>query len=273
MNTLLKIGYLAAALLAAAPAGATDFTFDLRNDGIGTPAVAWGNAFAYKATASNGETLDVMVSGWSRQLDGSIRQGAVASWDPNGLGLYQQGESTGGALHQIDNVNGWEFLSFQFSKAVTLTSGVFNAYNLAKTNANGTPATDWRGRTVYRDYRDNDAFLGWGNAPVGWTTNLGLQYYDQATVFGSLSGSTNTVSDGTAAQTFNLTNAVGNTWLIGASINGPDALNDAFKLAGLSVSTVSPVPEPATWLMMLVGFGMVGAAARHRRGRTGIVAA
>ncbi|GAA3721730.1 hypothetical protein GCM10022268_32420 [Sphingomonas cynarae] len=273
MNNLLKIGYLVGAVLAAAPASATDFTFDLRNDGIGTPAVAWGNSFLYQATASSGEKLDVMVSGWSRQFNGSIKQGAVASWDPNGLGIYQQGESTAGALHQIDNVNGWEFLSFQFSKAVTLTSGVFNAYTLAKTDAYGAPITNLSGQVVYRDYRDNDAFLGWGNTAASWNSNLGLQNYNQATVFGSLSGSTNTSSNGTAAQTFNLMNAVGNTWLIGASINGPDNLNDAFKLAGLTVQTagssvVSPVPEPATWAMMLVGFGMVAGAARYRRRST-----
>lgn len=243
----------------------------LSTAGIGTPAVAWGNSFKYQTTASNGEKLDVMVSGWSRQLDGSIKPGALASWGSNGLGLYQQGESFDGALHQIDNVNGWEFLSFQFSKAVTLTSSVFNAYTLAQTNANGTPVTDSAGRILYRDYRDNDAFLGWGDVPVAWNSNLGLQNYNQATVFGSLSGSTNTNSDGTEMQKFNLSNALGNTWLIGASINGPDNRNDAFKLAGLSVSTVSPVPEPATWVMMLVGFGMVGAVTRYRRRKSTII--
>ncbi len=31
---------------------------------------------------------------------------------------------------------------------------------------------------------------------------------------------------------------------------------------------VSPVPEPATWAMMLVGFGMVAGAARYRRRST-----
>jgi hypothetical protein len=247
------------------------FTLNMYDTGLGATTNTIGNNYKYQVTTAGGEKLDVMVSAWSRQLDNTIKQGTLASFGTNGLGIFQQGESRDGNFHQIDNVNGWEFLSFQFSKAVTLTSGVFNAYNLAKTNANGAPITDWWGRTVYRDYRDNDAFLGWGNAPVGWTTNLGLQNYNQAAVFGSLSGSTNTDADGTAAQTFNLTNAVGNTWLIGASINGPDALNDAFKLAGLNVSTVSPVPEPATWLTMLVGFGMVGAAARYRRRKGGIV--
>ena len=32
----------------------------------------------------------------------------------------------------------------------------------------------------------------------------------------------------------------------------------------------SAVPEPATWAMMLVGFGMVGAATRYRRRKTAV---
>ncbi|MBD8546068.1 PEP-CTERM sorting domain-containing protein [Sphingomonas sp. CFBP 8760] len=31
------------------------------------------------------------------------------------------------------------------------------------------------------------------------------------------------------------------------------------------VVSISPVPEPATWAMMLVGFGMIGASTRYRR--------
>jgi len=40
---------------------------------------------------------------------------------------------------------------------------------------------------------------------------------------------------------------------------------DAFETANFSVTAV---PEPATWAMMLVGFGMVGATARYRRRST-----
>ncbi len=40
---------------------------------------------------------------------------------------------------------------------------------------------------------------------------------------------------------------------------------DAFETANFSITAV---PEPATWAMMLVGFGMVGATARYRRRST-----
>jgi hypothetical protein len=278
LNKLLRTAIAVSALVTAVPASATEFTFDLRNDGIGTPAIAYGNSFKYQAKVGN-ETLDVMVTGWSRQFDNSIKQGAVASWDPNGLGIFQQGEVDAGALHQVDNVNGWEFLAFQFSKAVTLTSGVFNSYRLAEFGSDGNVRKDRWGNTIYRDYIDNDAFIGWGNSPVSWNSNLGLNNYSQQTVFGQLSGSMNTNSDGTAYQKLDLGSATGNTWLIGASIDGPDWRNDAFKLAGLTVRTatgtsvVSPVPEPATWAMMMVGFAMVGATARYRRRKTTAVIA
>ncbi len=45
--------------------------------------------------------------------------------------------------------------------------------------------------------------------------------------------------------------------------NLPD--RDAFETANFSITAV---PEPATWAMMLVGFGMVGAASRYRRRNT-----
>lgn len=154
-------------------------------------------------------------------------------------------------------------MTLQFSRAVTLTGGTLNAFTLAKTDANGNPVKDANGSIVYRDYKDNDAFIGWGNNPTGaWNKNLSLQNYNWDQVSGGLMGSVNTNSDGTAVQTFNLTNAAANTWMIGGSINGPDSLNDAFKLAQL---TVTAVPEPTTWAMMLVGFGMIGATARYRR--------
>jgi hypothetical protein len=36
----------------------------------------------------------------------------------------------------------------------------------------------------------------------------------------------------------------------------------------LSTNGILPVPEPATWLSMIVGFGLLGAAMRFRRSRS-----
>lgn len=47
-------------------------------------------------------------------------------------------------------------------------------------------------------------------------------------------------------------------------INNADDNHDDFILR----LTVTPVPEPATWAMMIGGFGMLGAAVRRRRATT-----
>lgn len=37
------------------------------------------------------------------------------------------------------------------------------------------------------------------------------------------------------------------------------------------VLVTSPVPEPATWAMMLLGFGMIGATARYRHRHSKVI--
>ena len=49
---------------------------------------------------------------------------------------------------------------------------------------------------------------------------------------------------------------------------GEHAARANFLLGGL---TVAAVPEPATWAMMILGFGVIGAAARSRRGKRTVV--
>jgi len=44
-----------------------------------------------------------------------------------------------------------------------------------------------------------------------------------------------------------------------------EALNSFFGSSGGSFSTVGGVPEPATWAVMMLGFGMLGLVARRRR--------
>jgi hypothetical protein len=44
----------------------------------------------------------------------------------------------------------------------------------------------------------------------------------------------------------------------------PDRYADYFKIKALDF-TMSAVPEPSTWVMMILGVGMVGASMRRRR--------
>lgn len=52
-----------------------------------------------------------------------------------------------------------------------------------------------------------------------------------------------------------------------AGSSGLTAQLDGTALSGAVLSTISAVPEPAAWMLMLVGFGAVGAALRIRRNR------
>jgi PEP-CTERM motif len=56
---------------------------------------------------------------------------------------------------------------------------------------------------------------------------------------------------------------------------GPDAFSVAVDNVTFTISdinAVTPVPEPTTWLSMMVGFGVVGAATRRRTARRAVAA-
>ena len=62
---------------------------------------------------------------------------------------------------------------------------------------------------------------------------------------------------------------LGNTWLIGASFNNPEGTYklDGFKLEKLTYS-VGAVPEPATWMFMMLGMAGVGFTMRRKDKQT-----
>ncbi|WP_445192238.1 PEPxxWA-CTERM sorting domain-containing protein [Sphingomonas sp. Tas61C01] len=74
-----------------------------------------------------------------------------------------------------------------------------------------------------------------------------LASYDTANAFDDGVYSVNSVFDGSATSGF---------------------ANTAAAITQFTGTSVAAVPEPATWSMMLVGFGMMGAAVRYRRRST-----
>lgn len=44
----------------------------------------------------------------------------------------------------------------------------------------------------------------------------------------------------------------------------PDLPGEPYVLPGDGVLTISPIPEPANWALMIAGFGLVGSALRRR---------
>ncbi|KTT69406.1 PEPxxWA-CTERM sorting domain-containing protein [Sphingomonas endophytica] len=262
-----QIAIAATALMAAMPAQAADFLIDTTK-GASSGNVN-GNTITYSVTSTDGKsTLNVKATGWSRGFDGNYTAGKVEAFDPWGLGVYQAGQNEQNRtnFHQIDNADGWEFVVLQFDQSVSLQSAVLTPFQLAG-----------------RNYIDDDAFIARGNASFASAmSNLTLRNleaslnYDPSKQSGDAwfnsnsnndvsvkpYGATNQISN---RQNYNLSpDKSGNVWIIGGSFNGPDGFNDAFKLNQVKVS--SGVPEPMTWMTMILGFGVVGAALRRRRG-------
>jgi len=81
-----------------------------------------------------------------------------------------------------------------------------------------------------------------------------------------------------SGQTFNFSNSIGNggNFFAFRGINGESIRSITFSGVGggfeslrqvrlIGETRVSPVPEPASWAMMIGGFGLVGGAMRRRR--------
>ncbi|SFP47274.1 PEPxxWA-CTERM sorting domain-containing protein [Sphingomonas rubra] len=251
MRKLFRIGLAVTTMAAALPAQAATFVFNTVNSGRSSGSDI-GNSFTYATRANDGSVVNMKVTGWSVATDYSVMPGTVHSWNADGLGIYQQGEKDAGNLHQIDNVNGWEFALLQFDRAVTLTSGVLNPFKLTDLG-----------------YSDSDAFISNATLSGAWDQNLtGRTFGSLLPTFRDNGVNTDNTTFKSNLQTFNMpAGAAGNVWIVGGSYFGPDDRNDAFKLAQISGSTPGAVPEPASWMMMIVGFGAIGAAIRRRRSK------
>ncbi len=119
-----------------------------------------------------------------------------------------------------------------------------NQYYRSNSDSYSEIATFVTGRTsVFNDFNYlNVDFLSDGPAGDGVTIDLNAPY----------------------AQVFDPNDGVGGTFLYYA----PDNSNYSFAaLTGetLNITLAGGVPEPASWAMMIAGFGMVGGALRRRR--------
>jgi PEP-CTERM motif len=231
---------IAAALFAAASTGASAQTVVFHTDaGHVTSSTGSGAGNSYTFTSATGG-IHAIVSGFqSRQSNGATNSAYVGVYAP-GLGVIgnSDGEGSNGR-HQIDNVGGYtDFVQLIFDRAVTLNSIGLTSYALGSNTLDND--LSYIART--------GLFTAGSGTPTGWTTVLGA------------GGRVPSGDTGLQALATTGSSAVSRFWLVGASLG---STNDEFKISSLTVTAA--VPEPATWGMMLIGFGAIGMASRSRR--------
>lgn len=263
MNTIRKVSLVTAAIIfsTVAPSvvqASTVVNFPMTNNGSSSNG---GQVFN---VAVGSITVKVRVTAWSTAGTSNlseVKKGTVQAYS-NGLGVTSTGEPGSSPNHTIDNYGNKDFLIFQFDQPVELASAKFTTYNM------GSSLTD------------GDVIIAYGNTAANWNNDLlaGTSTYSQLSlVFGNSFEASNVKAEKNQTsliRQLNDGNKIANSWLIGSAFVNPNnegcnkstgkVCFDGFKLSNISV-VAGAVPEPSSWLMMIMGFGFVGYSLRRRR--------
>ncbi|HEX8056426.1 MAG TPA: PEPxxWA-CTERM sorting domain-containing protein [Novosphingobium sp.] len=245
----------AAALALAAVASSPAYAANISLLGGTVNGSGFGNSIVYN-TVIGGQAISLKVTAWSINTASTpkITAAKVVQYS-GGLGITNNNGNAdiGSPQHAIDN-NGWDdFLLLQFSTPVDL-----NGFHIG-----------------WEDV-DTDATVRYGNVNGAFPNINNMTQTD----FNNLLANSVQVPGGDSIG--NRTIPVPgefNTWTIGASTIldmttcsrydkycKPKPLYDYFKVDSLKVSNA--VPEPGTWMMMILGIGAVGGAMRRRQKAT-----
>ena len=202
---------------------------------------AYGNAL-YFSPSTPTSSLQLKVTGYqSSQTTNAITTAYVGAYSP-GFGVTGLGDNNGANnLHQIDNTGGYtDFVLLQFNAPVALSSINLNSFTLGSMKA-----------------KDNDlAFYAAYIPESTWNATLPLtNYITVPSLWTTVPGNGTNGSISTGSST------ISQEFLVGAAFNSSN--NDGFKIASITVTPA--VPEPATWAMMIVGFGAIGFAMRSAK--------
>lgn len=176
---------------------------------------------------------------------------------PDGLPVTTLAAASGGVIDQ--DTNG-QILWWKAGGAITATGTGTLSLPLPLTNMYAPNGTGSNNGTYFLTAILNGNFTGHG------ATSLSLAADDDALVFldgkylggqPGVHGTTfSTVNLGTLTGTHNLKVFYADRAQVGAQL----------QLEGIGLDDLTPgVPEPATWAMMLLGFGGMGAVLRRRR--------
>ena len=249
IRSIVRAVTLGAAALGAvgltSAAFATVYTYDFTNKG--------NSELSSQVFGANGGGLNVKVTAWhandsnpSASSIDTISSATLGIYSGGGLGDVFGNDTSSNGTHQIDNVGGGvDFLMLQFDKDVSLSGIARNVYSMSGAGVGccDSDAAIWG---------DTGKILG--NATASSSINL-AQYRVDESIFTTVDGGTTGLSTKSAS-----------VWLVSAAFNQS---NDGFKLAGLTVMTPNnptpAVPEPASWALMIVGFGAIGVGMRRRK--------
>lgn len=215
----------------AAPVAAAEMISLTSGNGVSSGYQVPGEAVTFGSSQG-----PVTITGWSVDYSDTIRKGQLGVWS-SGIGVRNSRTDNS---HTIDNKGWTDFILLQFENAVVLNSAQFN--------------TGWQWLW------DTDATIGFGVLPLSDVSNLEGESWPISWLTTYESGSVG--YSGNSLRDINPNGETGNVWLIGASFNNPDWKADGFKLASI---TVSAVPEPRAWILLLFGIGAIGAAMRAQR--------
>lgn len=255
----------AIALAAFAPTTAqavtvySSYNFDFSEDFVvgALDETTSGNSIVFRSTSD--PLLKVKATAWSIDKgdpgngDDVVNKATLQLWN-GGLGVKNMYESDTSPSHSIDNSGLVDFVMLQFD------------YDVDVNNI----TTGW----VSGD-QDASMRVGKGN-PFNWDASLGLdgkkvfgstgsvELSDYVNMASSLDSRVDNGSSGTpGTRGVNGGNKHGMIWLLGA-LYGSDN-NDFFKLDMLNVTVFPTVPEPSTWMTMILGFGFIGSMMRRRK--------
>ena len=222
----------------------------------------------FDTLASTGTTGIALPTGWQVIETGGNTSYGVSNGTANGGGSYSFGA----------NGNAERALGSLASNAVTqvLFGGVL-------TNATGSTITDlafaytgeqWRVANAASDslvfqYQIGATGLGTGS----WTTVAGLAFaplFANGTGQGAMLNGNLPVNQRAIGSTIGLSLAAGQNfgfrWVDSNAANTDQGLAIDNLSITATLAAVAPVPEPASWAMMIAGVGLVGAATRRRTG-------
>jgi hypothetical protein len=234
-------------------------------------------AFAAGVAALPACAATVVIDDFNRANTASGANGLGPNWTmlKNGA-LITNGQAIGGTQSLYKYVGPGSYaaneVGFDFSTADSPTQGTY--YDGALLDWNGTAG-------YFLKVQHQGAPAGFNKYSIGYVTLnaiTGLYTYTNG-IFGDIGATltsghldasvvnnvgTLTLTSGASTYSFNYTYGAAQTYsgnTIGLGIG------DAAHLDNFGARAAAAVPEPATWGLMLVGFGMMGSAMRHGRRR------